>query len=571
MGPWTSSIGSGSRDSRPYSVSVVHLPEALARSEGPSPAAQARGAPQARPIPADLLLAGAVVAAFTATPLVYIAMRALGAPISIWVRVARTDLLLILGNTLILTGLVTAGAAAVGTALAILVERTDLPGRGVWRWSLAAPMAVPPFIAAIVYVGLLRPVGGVLPRAVPGFPFPSPFGLVGSAAVLIVVTYPYIYLLAAAALRSLPAAYEEAARAAGKTTRQVVSQVWLPFLRPAVGAGALLVAFDSLAEYGAVAFLRYPTFSAAIFRELSGRYDRSAASILSLCLVALAFALAGAESRWLGRGRSHLTGAAWKPARRLALGNGRLPAVVFAAGCLFLGAAIPIATLFSWWAGEPAGAPTLTRMGTSMAQSLASAGVAAALAVALSLPIGYLASRFPSRRIYLLAQVSQVGYALPGVVVALSLLLAVNQIAPFLYGSPSVVALAYVLRYFPQAVRGARSALGRVPPGMEEAARGLGRRPLPAFVEVVMPSILPGLAASAALVFLSSLKELPATLLLRPAGFNTLSVEVWQHANEGFYPAAAAPGLLLIAASMAALAFLLRSPDPGRSASESGG
>lgn len=547
-------------------MTLVPLPETLSRSEGSRLDRAAGVLPRSRPIPAGLLLGGIAVAAFTATPLAYIALRAFGAAGQVWIRLARTELLSILANTILLTALVTAGAAILGTALAILVERTDLPGRAVWRWLLAAPLAIPPFIAAVVYVSLLRPVGGALPRAAPGFPFPSPFGLGGSAAVLTVVTYPYIYLLAAAALRALPAAYDEAARAAGKTTRQMVSKVWLPFLRPAVGAGALLVALDCLAEYGAVAFLRYPTFSAAIFRELSGRYDRSAAAILSLCLIVLAFALVGLETRLLGRGRSHLTGAAWKPARRLALGRGKYPALAFPLLCLTLGAGVPVATLGLWWAGDPQSAPTFSRLGTSSIQSLASAGVAAALAVALSLPIGYLASRFPSRRTYLLAQLSQVGYALPGVVVALSLLLAVNQLAPFLYGSAFVVTLAYVLRYFPQAVRGTKSALGRVPPGMEEAARGLGRRPLAAFLEVVIPTILPGLAASAGLVFLSSLKELPATLLLRPAGFSTLAVEVWQSANEGFYAEAAAPGLLLIAASMAALALLLRAPKERRGA-----
>lgn len=552
-------------------MTVVPRPGALSRSEDPHLERATHSASRTRSIPAGLLLAGMVVAGFSATPLAYIALRAFGAAGEVWIRLARTELLSILANTILLTGLVTAASAILGTALAILVERTDLPGRGVWRWLLAAPLAIPPFIAAVVYVGLLRPVGGVLPKAAPGFPFPSPFGLGGSAAVLTIVIYPYIYLLAAAALRALPAAYDEAARAAGKSTRQVIFQVWLPFLRPAIGAGSLLVALDCLAEYGAVAFLRYPTFSAAIFRELSGRYDRSAASILSLCLVALAFALVALEGRLLGRGRSHLTGEAWRPSRRLALGRRRYPALAFPLLCLTLGAGIPIATLGSWWAGDPQSAPALSKMAILAIQSLASAGAAAALAVALSLPIGYLSSRFPSRGTYLLAQISQVGYALPGVVVALSLLLAVNQLAPILYGSPFVVAIAYVLRYFPQAVRGTKSALGRVPPGMEEAARGLGRRPLPAFLEVVMPTILPGLAASAGLVLLSSLKELPATLLLRPAGFSTLAVEVWQNANEGFYAEAAAPGLLLIAASMAALALLLRGPSEGRTDSGLGG
>ncbi|MEX2030137.1 MAG: iron ABC transporter permease [Anaerolineales bacterium] len=516
--------------------------------------------------PAGLFLTGVLVVAFTTTPLVYIGLRALGAGLPVWERLARTELATLFGNTFQLTLWVTAAAAALGTTLALLVERTDLPGRAYWRWLLAVPLAVPPFISAVVYVGLLRPVGGALPRIFSTFPFPTPFGLGGAAFVLSLVTYPYIYLLAAAALRSLPAAYEETARAAGKSTRQLVSHVWLPFLRPAVAAGALLVALDCLAEYGAVAFLRYPTFSAAIFRELSGRYDRSAASILSCVLVLFAFGLVALESQWLGRARGHTMGSTWKPARLLSLGGWTPLALVLTAMVLILGAGIPVATLGAWIVESGGAGAPLAQLARPAAQSLFSASVAAALAVTLALPVAYLISRYPSRWTQWLVQLSQVGYALPGVVVALSLILAVNQLVPFLYGSWLVVALAYLLRYFPQAIRGTLAALGKVPPGMEEAARGLGRRPVRAFWEVAVPTMLPGLGASGALVLLSSLKELPATLLLRPAGFSTLAVEVWQHASEGMYGQSAAPGLILVATSMASLAFFLRTPTEPRGA-----
>jgi iron(III) transport system permease protein len=144
------------------------------------------------------------------------------------------------------------------------------------------------------------------------------------------------------------------------------------------------------------------------------------------------------------------------------------------------------------------------------------------------------------------------------VVIALSLLLLVNRGLPFLYATPLVIVIAYTLRYMPQTVRSSQSAMGQLGPSVEEAARSLGRGPLATFFAVTLPLILPGLLAGGALVFLSALKELPATLLLRPAGFDTLAVRVWVWANDGFYQQAAPAALLLALASAGPLAFLLR-------------
>jgi iron(III) transport system permease protein len=186
------------------------------------------------------------------------------------------------------------------------------------------------------------------------------------------------------------------------------------------------------------------------------------------------------------------------------------------------------------------------------------AGLAALVAVALSLPVARLAARHRGPLSLTLSRLCQVGYAIPGVVVALSLLLVVNRGLPFLYATPLIVVVAYTLRYMPQAVRSSESALAQLAPSVEEAARTLGRRPWRVFVEVTLPLIMPGLLAGAALVFLTSLKELPATLLLRPAGFDTLAVRVWTWANDGFYVEAAPAALLLALAAAGPLAFLLR-------------
>jgi iron(III) transport system permease protein len=196
--------------------------------------------------------------------------------------------------------------------------------------------------------------------------------------------------------------------------------------------------------------------------------------------------------------------------------------------------------------------------GSYIWNSLWSSGAAALIAVILSLPVTLLSVRYPNRFSKFISRFCQVGYAIPGVVIALSLVLIVNRVLPFLYATPFVVVIAYVLRHMPQAVRASESALNQLSPSLEEASRTLGRTSFQTLVQVTLPLILPGLLAGGSLVFLTSLKELPATLLLRPAGFDTLAVRVWVWAGDGFYTQAAPAALLLVLASALPLSFLLR-------------
>jgi iron(III) transport system permease protein len=196
--------------------------------------------------------------------------------------------------------------------------------------------------------------------------------------------------------------------------------------------------------------------------------------------------------------------------------------------------------------------------GSFIWNSLWTSSLAALIAVALSLPIAMFAMRYPSRISRAISRFCQVGYAIPGVVVALSLLLLVNRGLPFLYATPFVIVIAYVLRHMPQAVRSSESSYAQLSASLEETARTLGRGPLQTFFQVTLRLVLPGLLAGGALVFLTSLKELPATLLLRPAGFDTLAVRVWVWAADGFYIQAAPAALLLVIAAILPLSFLLR-------------
>jgi iron(III) transport system permease protein len=518
-----------------------------------------------------LALAATVVAAFVAVPLIYILVRALTGGSDVWLRLAQTRLLGLFINTLSLTAAVTLGTVFLGVSLAWLTERTDLPGRRIWRWLLAMPLAIPTYIGAVVHLAMLRPRGGYIPQflsMLAGRPVetPSPFGFWGAAFILTIFMYPYVYLLSAAAFRSIHASLEEASRSLGNGTLKTLWKVVLPVLRPGISAGALLVVLDILAEYGTVALLRYETFSAAIFLQLSGRYDRSAAAVLSGVLLVFAVLVLFGELKLQGRARYEQYGGNWRPARPLALGRWRIPALLGVLGVISLALVVPMTILLLWtWQAATGPVPMAASMQTGSQglwtfawNSLWSAALAALLAVLLSLPVALLAVRYPSRVSRAISQLCQVGYALPGVVVALSLILLVNRFLPFLYATPLLVVMAYVLRHMPQAVRSSQAALAQLSPTLEEAAHSLGRTPLKTFIQVTLRIILPGLFSGGALVFLTSLKELPATLLLRPAGFDTLAVRVWIWAGEGIYTQAAPAALLLILAAAGPLYFLLR-------------
>jgi iron(III) transport system permease protein len=523
------------------------------------------------PISPRLAIAAGLVALFVAVPLAYIFVRALGAEPESWQRLLQTRIWKLLGNTLLLVVAVTSGALLAGVSMAWFTERTDLPGRKIFRWMLAMPLAIPAYIGGIVHLALLRPRGGYIPQVLEsifGQPVftPSPLGFWGATFILTLFTYPYVYLLSAAAFRSLHASLEEAARTLGRSPFQTLFQVTLPALRPGLAAGALLVALDILAEYGTVALLRYETFSSAIFVQLSGRYDRSAASILSGILVALAILILWSELRLQGQARFTQMESNWRPAPLTILGKWRLPAFLLVAGLVSASLLVPLFVLAAWSIQAFLDPQTLAAVfrtgsqgfGSYLWNSLWSSGLAALIAVLFSLPVALFSVRYPNRISRFISRFCQVGYAIPGVVIALSLVLLVNRLLPFLYATPFVVVIAYVLRHMPQAVRSSESALNQISPSLEEAARTLGRTSLQTLRQVTFPLILPGLLAGGSLVFLTSLKELPATLLLRPAGFDTLAVRVWMWAEEGFYTQAAPAALILVLASALPLYFLLR-------------
>jgi iron(III) transport system permease protein len=501
--------------------------------------------PRARRPPLLLWASAAAVTAAALLPLAYLLYRGLGADADARasVRIGPTARL-VLDTALLAAGVVLV-ALVVGTSLAWLVTRSDLPWRRTIAVAAALPLVIPSYVAALALLGALGPRGLLQQLLEPlGVErLPELYGYEGALLALSLATYPYVFLLAAARLRSLDASAEEAARGLGLSPPAVLARVTIPALRPTLAAGSLLVVLYVLADFGAVSLMQYPTLTRAVYLRYESLLDRGSAAILALVLVGL-----GALVVWL-EGRVRLRGAGYRsapgvgrPAQPVRLGRWRGPALAYALLVVGLFLLLPVGVL-AWWGRSSL--PLELPLGALRDTTLAAA-LAAATAAAAALPVAVLAWRHPSAATRTLARLAYVPNAIPGIAIALALVFFGARYGGVLYQSLALLVFAYVVRYLPQALAPTQAALDGVDPALEQAARGLGRGPVRTLAGVTVPIIRPSVLAGAALVFLSTLKELPATLLLRPIGFETLATEIWKDTLVGDYAAAAPTALLLV-------------------------
>jgi iron(III) transport system permease protein len=452
----------------------------------------------------------------------------------------------VLINTVGLTAAVTAGAVVLGAPLAWLTVRTDVPARRLLTILLALPLALPSYVAAYAYVSLLGPrgllQGWLEPLGVERLP--SIYGFWGAWFVLTVISYPYVFLTVRATLRRIDPSAEEASRTLGQSAFTTFRRVLVPALRPALAAGGLLVGLYTLSDFGAVSMLRFDAFTRVIYIRY-GLIDRSGAAVLALLLVALAVVVLVAEMR----SRRAATASLHAGSRRICLqrlGRWRWPAFAAASSVFVVGAAQPVGVVCLWLVrGIRAGEP-LRLTGELVTNSLQASTLAAVAVVIAAWPIALLAARHQSRTTRMLESASWIGYALPGVVVALGLVSFGARQAPFVYQTMTMVVIAYLVMFLPLAIGPIKASVQQVNPAWEEASRTLGRGSVRTFAGVVMPLSRSGVLTGGALVFLTVMKELPATLMLAPPGFSTLATQVWNATSENFYGRAAAPALALV-------------------------
>jgi iron(III) transport system permease protein len=503
-----------------------------------------RGGASRTRLPAALLIPAIGVSALATLPLLYVVGFSVGAGWSTFVELTfRPRVLELFLNSVALILLAVPASAAVGVTAAYLVERTNLPGRRILAVLLAAPLVVPAFVTSYGWV-----------TVAPGFS-----GLGAGVLVSVLGYYPLVYLPVIATLRRLDPTLEEVAASLGRSPGQILLGVVLPQLRLPILGGSLLVGLHLLAEYGAFAMLRFDTFTTAIIDQYRSSFNGPAAASLASVLVVCCLALLVVESSV--RGGAHyarLGSGAPRPPRRLDLGWRAWLGVAFALAVLLLAVGVPLSSIGRWLLRGGTAVWTEGHLLPALAQTMALAGAGAVLAVALAVPLALLVTRFPSRASRSLEAANYVTSALPGIVVALALVtITIRAVRP-LYQSVFLLVLAYVLLFLPRALVNLRAGLAQVPPGLEEAARSLGKPPLVAFLRVTARLAAPTALAGGALVFLGIVNELTATLLLGPSGTRTLTIQFWTHVRDLDYAQAAPYALLMVLLSIPMAAILFR-------------
>lgn len=511
--------------------------------------------------PPVVLLPALLVGAAMFLPALYLVVRGASASDQAWDLFFRVRTLETLGRTLLLVVCVTSLSAVIAVPFAWLTARSDLPLRRAWTVLLALPLVIPSFVGAFLYASALGPRGmlqSLLEAAFGVQRIPDFYGLAGATLVLTLLSYPYMFLTVRAAVANLDPATDESARSLGHGAWSAFFRVTLPQLNPSIAAGALLVALYTLSDFGAVSLMRYNTFTFTIYQQYQSSIDRSIAALLSFGLVALAIAILLMESYTRGRRRYYRAGAgsARQPkAAKLGAWNWAAIAAIIAA--LALALALPAGVLAFWLVrGVSNGEPLLllwTATQNSLIVSLAAAAVTAAMAIAMAT----LLVRYPTRLNRVLESLSYTGYALPGVVVALALIFFGANYLRLLYQTHYLLIFGYAVLFFPVALGAVKSSLLQISPRLEDAARSLGHSPLRVMLRITAPLMMPGVLMGGALVFLLTMKELPATLILGPLDFDTLATEVWSASAEAFFARAAAPALLLILMSSVPMTLLV--------------
>jgi len=450
--------------------------------------------------------------------------------------------LAVLGNTLALMLLTVIGAVCIGVPLAFLTAYVRMPLRRLWLILLASPLAMPSYVGAFtMYFSFGR--GGEIENLL-GFSTPAVTGLWGTALVMALYTYPFVMLTTRAALLSQDASLINASRTLGVSLASSLWRIVMPRLFNSIAAGALLAALYALSDFGTPAILGLDTFTRVIFVEYNA-FGLSQAAMLSLQLMVVVVLVLYLESR--------IKATSERPGRHLLFWPSRKQALVMKLVALppfLLAIVLPLVIFVVWLLREGSGGFEWTFAWNSAYASF----LAAMVAVILALPVAHAAIRGKAGR--LMERVTYFGFGVPGIVMGTALVYLGLKL-PFLYQTLGLLVMAYVLRFLPLAVGSIRTSTENLDGGLVNAARSLGASPREAFMRVTLPLTLRGMIAGAALVFLEAMRELPATLMLGPTGFETLATYMWRVYEAGYFGRAAMPGLMLVVISGFGLILLL--------------
>jgi len=531
-------------------------------------------------------VAAGLVALLVAVPIMVVVSSLATPSLDVWAHLWQTSLLELVWNTLALIVGVGLGVLLLGIGLAWLVTLYRFPGRALFEWLLILPMAMPAYVIGFVFLAIFNFTGPVQSwlRSLLGsrvwFPDIASYG--GLVLVMTLVLYPYLYLLARTAFLEQSAGTMEAARALGVSELRTFWKVALPLARPSIAAGLGLALMEALADFGTVAIYGYSTFTVAIYRVWFGLFNRHAATELASVLLFFTFGLYLIEHAMRGRARFSQTEGSVRPLQAKQLSGWRAWAATGVSGLVVGGGfVLPIAQLLFWMVTTIGGSDYDTRYPIFLLNTLLLAVVAAAVAVAAAVVLAYGLRLSRSRIMAIFARVATLGYAVPGSVIAVGVLIPLafcdHTLDGFLRhtfgvssgllltGSMVGLVYAYVVRFLAVSCQPVEAGLNRITPSMDMAARSLGTSPGGVLRRIHLPLIRAGLGNAAILVFVDVMKEMPATLLLRPFGYDTLAVRVWQFTSESLWEAAALPSLTIVASGMIPVLVLIGRLRPSAS------
>jgi iron(III) transport system permease protein len=528
-------------------------------------------------------IAAGAVAVVAAAPIVALAFLASPGSDNLWSHLASFVLPVALRDTLVLLAGVGVLTAAIGTGAAWLVSAHEFVGRRVLDWALLLPLAVPTYIIAYAYLDVLHPVGPVQTalRALLGFESPRELRLpdvrsmAGCILLLGFVLYPYVYLATRAMFLMQSATLIDAARTLGAGRAAVFFRVALPLARPAVAVGVSLALLEALNDIGAAEFLGVRTLTVSVYTTWVTRSDLPGAAQIAITMLVVIVALLLLE-RWARGGRRYANDAQHPqpPARRRLRGSGAAAAAMACAVPVVVGFVVPAAYLLGETVERVRFAGLSPAILAEARNTVAVAALATAVTLAASLLVVYAARLGRGGPAPISLRAASLGYAVPGTVIAIGVLPIVGGIEGaidalstrllgvstglLLLGSGAAIVYAYVVRFLAVSAGAIEAGFGRISPSLDGAARTLGATPRRALWRVHLPLLKPALATGALLVFVDCMKELPATLLLRPIGFETLATHLYGEAVRGTYEDEAVAALLIVAAGLVPVVALVR-------------
>jgi iron(III) transport system permease protein len=524
-------------------------------------------------------VAAGAIALLVATPILVVLSSLVTPSRDIWAHLWDTYLLELVWNTLVLIAGVGLGVLLLGTGLAWLVTMYRFPGRRLFEWLLILPMAMPAYVMGFVFLAIFDYTGPVqhtwrwMFGAKTWFPdIASPGGVV---LVMTLVLYPYVYLLTRTAFGEQSASTVEVARALGLGELGVFWKVLLPLARPSIAAGLGLALMEALADFGTVGIYGYSTFTVAIYRVWFGLFNREAATELAGMLLCFTFGLLLLERLMRGQARFSQTGGSVCPVSpRLLIGWRAWAVTAICGGVVTAAFLLPVAQLLYWVLSTLGGPASDSRYPIFLLNTLILAAATAFLAVIAAVVLAYGLRLSRSPILPSMARFAAMGYALPGSVIAVGVLIPLAFIdhtlddfvrgtfgissGLLLTGSMAGLVFAYLVRFLAISSQTLEAGLVKITPSMDMAARSLGTSPSGVLRRIHLPLLRGSLGCAAILVFVDVMKEMPATLLLRPFGYDTLAVRIWQLTSESFWEAAALPALTIVAGGILPVLLLIR-------------